>query len=225
MEQGFSITLIIVIVTAIISLVAFSNQKLMGDLIFDPTRISGQKQYYRFLSSGFIHADYFHLGFNMLALYSFGEALEKYLLTEPCTFGSKGTFIYVFIYLTGIIFAHFPSYNKNKNNPYYLSLGASGGVSAILFVTIAMAPQVGISFFFLPQIPGYIFGVIYLAASAYMDKRGTDNVNHSAHIWGAVYGLFALAVFAYTMGNFDVIANFKQQVRMPMNVLHVIECK
>jgi membrane associated rhomboid family serine protease len=216
METGFSYTIVIVIITVITSLIAMNNGDLMGKLIFDPVRINGNRQYYRFLSSGFIHGDYFHLGFNMIALYSFGSSLEKYILSDHCVLGSKGPIIYLLIYLTGIIFANLPSYAKHRDNQYFLSLGASGGVSALIFVCIALVPQLGIEFIFLPgvPIPGYIFGILYIIVSAYLDQRGGGRINHSAHLWGALYGLVAIFLCIQLMSNLDFFENFKTQVKL-----------
>src|ERR1700761_7631414 len=127
-----SITLAIVIITCIISIMAFSNRKIMDDLIFYPPAISEHRQYYRFLSHALIHADIPHLAFNMLALYSFGSSLE-YIFSMDCLFGNLGKIIYIILYVVGGIAAILPTYHKNKDNYYYCSLGASGAVSAVLF--------------------------------------------------------------------------------------------
>jgi membrane associated rhomboid family serine protease len=178
--ESFSITLIIVIVTVLVSLGAFNNQKMMDDLIFYPPAITQRNQWYRFVTSGFLHADYMHLFFNMLTLYTFGEAMEGLYQAYLGKFG------FLIFYLGGIIVSEIPSYIKHRNSYHYRSLGASGGVSAVVFAFILFAPW---EWFTFPPVPAIIYGVLYMAYSAYMSKRGGDNINHDAHLWGAIYGI------------------------------------
>ena len=175
-------TLIIVIVTVLVSIAAFSNKSLEDKLILWPRLMDNPAEYYRLLTSGFIHADWNHLLFNMFTLYFCGETTETYL-------GLGGMF--VILYLTGIIIASLPTFIKNRHNSYYRSLGASGGVASVLFLFIYYSPWSRINIMFIPiGIPSIIFGVLYLVYEAYMSKRGAGNVNHDAHFWGSVYGLF-----------------------------------
>ena len=210
----FSLTLIIVILTCIVSISAFSNQKLIDDLIFYGPAISERRQWYRLLSHGLIHADPAHLIFNMIALYSFGTGLEK-AFTASCLFGNLGKLIFLILYITGLAAASIPDLIKHKDNYHFRSLGASGAVSAVVFASIVILPTIGVGIVFIPslKIPGYIFAVLYLAISAYLDKRGGGNVNHGAHMWGALYGLLFTIAFIYAMGHLDIIENFKEQLR------------
>ncbi len=186
----------------------------MDDLIFYAPAIAQRKQYYRFLSHGFIHADIIHLAFNMIALYSFGEAVEKMLYSHDCLFGSKGKLFYIILYVGGLIIASIPDYLRHKNNYNFRSLGASGAVSGVVFAAIALLPQLPIRFFFIPiDIPGYVFALLYLVISAYLDKRGGGNINHSAHFWGAAFGFIFTFVFGYLFGNIDMIENFLRQIQ------------
>lgn len=180
-------TLIIIIVTAIVSILAFNNAELFNKLILWPRRMDRPGEYYRLLTSGFIHADYNHLIFNMLSLFFFGSSIEN-AFSSPL--------VYLFLYLSAIIIASLPSFIKNRNNSYYRSLGASGGVAAILFATVYFAPWAKIYLFFIPiGIPSIVFAILYLIYSAYMSRRGGSSVNHDAHFWGSVYGfLFALLI-------------------------------
>ncbi len=182
----FSQTIIIIIVTALISFGAFNNRTLYNDLILYPPAIN-RGQYYRFLTSGFIHADLQHLLFNMLTLYFFGKVMEDYLNAE------LGGWAFLTLYLGAIIISDIPSYLKNKDNAGYASLGASGGVSAVLFAFIILAPWSTIYLFILP-VPAIIFGVLYMGYSIYMSKKGTDNVNHDAHLWGAIFGIVFILI-------------------------------
>lgn len=207
-----SITLIIIIITAIISISAFSNKKIEDDLIFYPPAITYQKQWYRFFSCGLIHADWMHLIFNMLSLYSLGEAAEKYFTTY--IFHEKGKLFYLLMYISALGFCLLPTYTKHKDDSYYRSLGASGAVSAVIFAFILINPMAGLGMFFIPiPIPGFIFGFIYLGISTYLGKRGGGNINHSAHIWGAVYGMAFLIVMAAIFSDYPVLRMFIEQVK------------
>jgi membrane associated rhomboid family serine protease len=211
MELSF--TLIIVIITAFISIGGISNQKIIDDLIFYPPDIR-RHQYYRFITHGFIHADFFHLAFNMVALYSFGESTEKALFSHPCIFGSNGKYFFLLLYFMGLIVASLPDYLRYKNSYHFRSLGASGAVSAVIFAAITLLPQLPINFLFIPiDIPGFIFAIIYLFASAYLDKRGGGKINHSAHLWGALFGIVFVLVFVKLFGRLDVYDNFLKQIQ------------
>lgn len=162
----------------------------MDRLILWPRRMVDFKENYRLLSSGFIHLDYSHLLFNMLALFFIGQSVESYF----SQFSSP--WIYVVMYLTGIIAASLPSYLKNKQNSNYRSLGASGGVAAVVFSFVYISPWSKLYLMFIPiGIYSLVFGILYLVFSAYMAKKSSDNVNHDAHFYGSIYGfLFTLAV-------------------------------
>ena len=211
-----SITLIIIILTCLISISAFSNLKLKGDLLFYPPSITNSNQYYRFVTHGFVHGDYIHLAFNMIALYSFGTAVETQLFQHPCFFGNMGKLVYVLLYITGIIAASIPDYIRHRNDTHYASLGASGAISAVIFSAIVLLPKMGIGFMFLPfQVPGYIFGPAFLLISAYLDKRGGGNVAHGAHFWGAVYGVVFTVLAVAAWGKIDIWQNFLKQLQAP----------
>jgi len=207
----FSITVLILIITCVISFTAFSNQKVMDDLIFYPPAISGRNQWYRFVTNGFIHADIAHLAFNMFSFYLFGDFVEKYF---NGFFVEKGRALYLTMYLTGLIVCLIPTYFKNRTNYQYRSLGASGAVSAVVFAGIFLDPTIKIGLFILPPvIPGFIFGPLYLALSAYMAKRGGDNVNHSAHFWGAVWGVVFVIISCTFLTDFNPVTNFIESVK------------
>jgi membrane associated rhomboid family serine protease len=221
-----SITLLIVLITAGISLWAFNDNNIMSKLIFDPIAVTKHKQYYRFLTSGFVHADYMHLGFNMLSFYSFGNLIEQNIFNDVCVFGSYGNIVYIVLYLTALIASEVPSYLKHKYDSHYLSLGASGGVSAIIFAAVLFIPQMKLGLMFIPiPIPGYIFCFLFLGISTYLDKFYPTKINHMAHIFGALYGVIFIFIVGSALGNIDLIANFMQQVKNPLNSLSPFECK
>lgn len=207
----FSITIVILILTCIISFTAFSNQKVIDDLIFYPPAITQRNQWYRFVTNGVIHADIAHLAFNMFSFYMFGEYVEKYFIA---LFNENGKMLFLAMYITALAVCLIPTYFQNKDNYHYRSLGASGAVSAVVFAGIFLAPTIKLGLLFLPAfIPGFIFGPLYLILSAYMAKRGGDNINHSAHFWGAVWGVVFVIVTCLMLTEFNPITNFLHQVR------------
>lgn len=221
-----SITLIITVITCGVSLLALQVPAVMEKLIFNPVYVSQGKQYYRFLTSGFVHADFMHLGFNMLSFYSFGQALENFILSDYCVFGTYGKLVYVVLYLSAIVASELPSYFKHIHNANYYSLGASGGVTAAIFVCVLFFPQIKLGLLFLPiPIPGYIFCILFLVISAYIEKQYNTRVNHMAHIFGALYGVIFIIIASMLIGNINVFDNFIQQVKMPLNQLRAFSCK
>ncbi|MEP7372002.1 MAG: rhomboid family intramembrane serine protease [Chitinophagaceae bacterium] len=215
-----SITLIIIVITVSVSIGAFSSQKIMDDLIFYPPAISHRNQWYRFFSCGLIHADWGHLIFNMLALYLFGQKLEGYFSQ---VFGEKGRIFYLVLYITALGVSVLPTYFKNKDNYHYRSLGASGAVSAVIFSSILFDPLTGIGLFFIPvYVAGFIFGLIYLLISQWLDKRGEGNINHSAHIFGALFGIVFTLVAGQLFSDFSVLDFFVTQIKN-MNPSDIIQ--
>ena len=207
-----SITLIIIIITVITSISAFANNKVYEDLIFYPPAVTYNKQWYRFFSCGLIHADYIHLALNMYALYMFGTTAEKDFGT---VFEEKGKIFYLLMYISALFFCLLPTYTKHKEDSQYRSLGASGAVSAVIFAYILLRPLDTLGLVIIPglRVPGFIFGFLYLGISSYLDKKGGGNINHSAHNWGALYGIAFLIVMAAALSNFPVLERFVSSIK------------
>lgn len=181
------VTLLLIAITCAISFTCFENRKLLDSLLFWPPAVR-HGEYWRFVTHGFVHADVQHLLFNMITLYFFGRAVETFFISY---IGMAG---FALFYLGAIVVAMVPSWLTHRDNPRYRSLGASGAVSAVLFVFIFMAPWSTIFIFVLP-VPAIIFAALYVGYSFYASGHRLDNVNHSAHMWGAAYGI----VFALVM--------------------------
>jgi len=191
------INLVLIAITVAISWMAFNNRKLADRLILWPPAISRNKQYDRLVTYGFLHADIGHLAFNMITLFFFGGQIERAMgqLT-----GSVLT--YPLFYLAALVVSILPSYIKNQKNPQYLSLGASGAVSAVLFAFILLSPWSIIFVLFIPA-PAIIYAVFYVGYSIWMDRRGGDRINHSAHLAGAAFGvMFMLFMDNRLIGHF-----------------------
>jgi membrane associated rhomboid family serine protease len=194
--MNLSLTLVLIGITVLVSWQAFEKPRLLDRLILWPPAIDRRKQYDRLVTHGFIHADWSHLLFNMITLYFFGSLVERWLVPM---IGHVG---FVLFYLSAIVVAIVPTYAQHRHDPRYRSLGASGAVSAVLFTYILLQPWSLILVFFLP-VPAIVYAVLYVGYSIWMDKHGQDNVNHSAHLWGAAYGVvFALVVEPSVFGSF-----------------------
>lgn len=198
------VTLALIAITALVSWRAFNDRRLLDRMILWPPAIARQREYWRLVTHGFLHADLPHLLFNMVTLFFFGRMIERLMLQLT---GSWLTF--PLFYLSAIVVAILPSYLKNRDNPRYFSLGASGAVSAVLFAFIMVSPWTWIFVFFIPA-PAILYAVFYVGYSIWMDRRGGDNINHSAHLAGAAYGV----LFMMTMEP-RVLPGFWQALMSP----------
>ena len=187
------ITFAIILITCIVSIISFNNSNVKKELILSPYKVLNEKKVWLLITHAFIHADYLHLFFNMYVLYMFGPYLELYFEYNA----SLGFISYILFYILSAIFATIPALYKNGNNPNYLSLGASGAVSAVVFAYIVLNPLRELGIILLPGIwiPGFIFGILYLVAENYMSKKKYSNIAHDAHISGSLFGVFFILFF------------------------------
>ncbi len=185
------VTTIICIVTILVSIACFSNENLALRLLHDPYREARRGEYWRMLTSALVHADYMHLAFNMLALYSFGRLVE---FVFQDAYGERlGSGLYLLMYAATVVVADIGTFFQHRNNPNFRSVGASGGVSGIIFAAILFDPWLRMTFFIIPT-RGIIFGIIYLVYSSWAANKGHDNIDHSAHYVGALFGFFLTAL-------------------------------
>jgi len=199
-------TTIIIAITVGISLYADKNRVFKSKWMFNPYVIETRREYYRFLSSGFIHGGGIHLLFNMLTLFFFARHVE--LLIYDQIYPGYGSFIFLGIYVLAIIVSSIPAYLKYKGNPGYNALGASGGVSAIVFIFILCFPTAKLGLLFIPvPLPAFVLGIGYLFYSYYMARKGNDNIGHEAHLFGALFGIATTIAFVP-----NVIPNFFRQL-------------
>ena len=181
-------TIIIIAITALVSLLCFSNEKAFRTLMFNAYDTWNHRRYYQLFSYGLVHGSWGHLFFNMLTLFFFGSEVEIFF---KAIFGDlTGTILYVVLYVTAIAISSVADLYKYRYTASYNAVGASGAVSAILFTAILLNPTMGIYIYFIPiPIPAFIFGPLYLIYCRWMAKRNADNIGHTAHFWGAIYGL------------------------------------
>lgn len=187
MSLGFSITLFIIGLNVIISMIAFFiAPQIISAGFLQPYRTVRQNTWYELITSGFLHANFGHLAFNMITLFFFGQVMETTL----------GVVHFVLLYFTGLLASSIPSLIKYKDNPEYATLGASGAVESVLFAFIFLFPMEKIYLFFIPiGIPAFIFGGLFIAYSIYESKNEGGKINHEAHIAGALWGVIYLLLF------------------------------
>ena len=161
-----------------------------------PFLVKHDKEYYRLISHGFIHADWMHLILNMYVFYNFGPFMENFMVAKYGITG--GRILFSVLYLGALIFGSIPSMRKHGDHYEYRSLGASGAVSAILIVFMVTMPLAGIGFFFVPM-PAYVGALLFFAVELILHKRGNTIIAHDAHMFGAVFGLLFLALTDFTV--------------------------
>lgn len=181
-----TITIAIIVITVGVSLYAMRQPAIQYSLTMNPYMITKRGQYYRLVTSGFIHGDHMHLLFNMFSFYFFGTQLE-YIFQY--IFEGTGSVYFIALYVLAIIISDVPTLFKHQNNHAYNSLGASGAVSAVIFGCILFQPLQDICLYGVLCVPGFILGAIYLIYSYQSSKRSRDKINHDAHLYGALFGL------------------------------------
>lgn len=206
------VTILIILFTSIVSYSAFNRGDIIQKYLFYPKAIKNN-EWYRFITYGFLHADFSHLLFNMFALYLFGSAIEKVFLNA---FGSVfGIILYILLYILALIFSIIPTWLKEKNNSSYRSLGASGAVSAIVFAYILVYPMSYMGIIFIPVfLPAFIFGIIYIVASIYLDRNQRGTINHLAHISGGVFGVIFMFIIFLAFNHVNILEHFIHNIQI-----------
>ena len=178
------IPIILIAVTCLTSYLGFNNTFIFQRYQFNIMAIRYHKQYRRLITSAFLHADGWHLFFNMFTLYFFAKVAVY-------VYGVLG---FLLLYFGAILAGNMFSLWLYKNRPSYTAIGASGGVSGILFAAIALMPQQTIYLYFIP-VTAWIFATLYFAYSAWsmVNPRRHDNTGHAAHLGGAVFGMIFVA--------------------------------
>jgi membrane associated rhomboid family serine protease len=170
--------------TIVISLLGmYQIPDIINKFLFRPYYFLREKQYDTMIMSGFIHADTTHLLFNMITFFFFAFPLERFL----------GTGKFVALYLAGLVVSHTCTWYKERDNPQYASLGASGAISAVLFAYIVYFPSTMLLVFFIPM-PAMVFAFLYVGYSWWASRNANDRINHDAHLCGALSGLGFVAV-------------------------------
>lgn len=205
-----SITNILIAINVILFFITETNKLFLAKTIMWPYYVKRNNEFYRFVTSGFLHANFMHLFFNMFTLYYFGNNIEMILKSNGMGNGTT----YIILYFGAIIVSDLPSYLKNKDVFEYRSLGASGAVSAVVFATILFSPWSSIYLYAYIKISATVYAVLFIAYCIYMGKKAEDNINHDAHLWGAIFGLSFTLLIVYVMRP-DLIGYILEQLKHP----------
>ena len=182
----------IAVVSSLISLIAFAKPKFYSKILFIPTRILRSKEIYRIITSGFGHVNFMHLIFNMYALISFGPFLMGYFIYK---YAELAPLVFLVFYLSAIIAADLPDLIRNRKKSGFSSVGASGAISAVIAGAVLAEPNMQVTLIFLPPstaIPGFLYIVIFIIISLYLDYKSIGKIAHVAHVSGTLYGLAIL---------------------------------
>ena len=201
--QSYDLILLILIIPIVLtSYRAFKDPYLFSKLLFNATRIKYQKEWYRFFTHGLVHGDWMHLIFNIYVLWIFGDLVMMFFTYMYGVAWANLAFLGLFI--PALPLSSISTYLKHKENPNYNAVGASGAVSAVVFASIILYPEGRMGLLFIPvMIPSWLFGLLYLAFTAYMDKKQLDNIGHNAHFWGSIYGIiYVLLLNPYSFVHF-----------------------
>jgi membrane associated rhomboid family serine protease len=197
-----TITNMIIAFTCLVSLACFSNDYLFDKLAHNPSIESRHiSERFRWITSGFVHVDFWHLFVNMFVFSNFGDVVEYKFIELKGEMAGK--ILYVCFYIFMIILANLPTYAKHQNNSNYRAVGASGAVAAITFSFIVFYPTQMLSLYLIFPIPAVIFGILYLWYEHWAGQRGQSNIGHDAHFFGAVAGfLFTVLLDPSLIGKF-----------------------
>ena len=188
------VTKLLAVIIFLVSLQGFNNLAFFDRFKHSPYRVSHYKEYYRLLTCGFLHGSWVHLLINLFVFWQFGSFVEDNIFVA--SYGQIwGSVLYLLLFLLSVIAANIHTTIQHKNNPNYASIGASGAVSAILFSYVLINPWSKIYLYAIIPIYTVVAAALYLVYSQWASKNSRDHVDHSAHFYGAVFGLiYTIAV-------------------------------
>ena len=207
----YPITFLIIAVTVFVSWRLMDRPQGKRELMLHPYSVFGRPDPKLLLTHAFVHRDWIHLIFNMYVLYMFGQVMEIQFLALASFKGwslTTGRLLYLGLYFGSVLSATAPALYKHRENPYYFSLGASGGVSGIVLAFVLFYPFTELLLFFIIPMPALLAGVLFFAYEYAMSKRGGSGIAHDAHLGGAIFGLL------FTIGLYPQAAlDFWMQVK------------
>lgn len=191
---------VIFVLTVGLSIYVFSNPQWYARLMLHPYTLSRDKsKWYMLFSSGLVHKDWMHLIFNMMTFYYFGFGLESMFVQFS---GVLGHVLFGGLYVISLILSDIPTFIRQKNNESYYSLGASGAICAVLFSYIMFQPKATLGLFMIIPIPAYLFAFLFLGYCIWASKKAADNINHDAHLFGALAGVgLTILLYPWSIGH------------------------
>jgi len=180
MEDIGIIALLLIVINSVITYKGLTEYAVFEAYKFDVDKILIAKDYQRMISSGFLHINWWHFGFNMLSFYSFSHSLE--LLVGP--------FQFLLIYFASLVGGNLFALYVHRNHGDYTAVGASGAVCGIIFAAVALIPGVDMGIIGIPiSIPGWIYAILFVTLTIWGIKSGKGNIGHEAHLGGALIGV------------------------------------
>ena len=187
----YFVTYAIIGLTVLISYKGFSDPAFFERFKHSPHAEHELGQYERLLTAGFLHGSWGHLAINMFVLYFFG----RYAEAEICGYGPIGEFsfgmtwgplVYVGLYILTIVLANLGTFFSQRHNPHYGAIGASGAVSGATTLFAVFLPWQSIYLYAILPIPAIVAAVGFVLYSQYASRNNNDNIDHSAHLYGAL---------------------------------------
>jgi membrane associated rhomboid family serine protease len=177
-------TYLIIAVTIWVSYLGFKSLAFEEKYIFNPEYILAGREFYRLVTSAFLHSGWPHLLFNMFSLYMFAQLIEL----------GYGRAEFMGIYFGSIVGGSLLSLYVHRHQVYQ-AYGASGGVCGVIFAYMLLFPGGSIRMFYLPVgIPPWLYAIGFVIYSFYgMKENNRGNIGHDAHLGGAIIGLLIAA--------------------------------
>lgn len=171
---------LLVFVFLIQNLFVNSNEVLLNSLMNHPMHFF-EGNYLSVFTSIFLHANFVHLGSNLLALLIFGRIVERYL-------GFKTLFVFL---ASGVIANIVSNVISLMIGDVFYSLGASGAIAGLIMFAILLNPFALTSVLLVP-LPIFIIGWV-LIISDVIGLTNPSQTNHLAHLGG--YGALLILFF------------------------------
>lgn len=173
------ITLLLLALQAVLSYLALQNMRLFELLCFRPRAVLEQQEWFRLISSGFIHVGLVHFLVNGVSLYSFGPMIER----------NQGPATLALIFLLSVIGGNLLALWLHRKEDY-TAVGASGGVCGVIFASLFLAPGIEVMIFPIPVgIPSWLYAIGFLLYSYFGMNRPGTRIGHDAHFGGALVGV------------------------------------
>jgi membrane associated rhomboid family serine protease len=202
-----SLTLVILGFTVMVSVLAFNDPIYFYKLRHHPVTEHREKEFYRWVTSSFLHADYFHLALNMFVFWQFGSMVERVFVGN---FGElHGRLLFLILYFGSVVAGDIPTFIKHKFNSSYAAVGASGGVAGILFAYMLFCPFCKLYIYAIIPMYSILAGILSLVYEQWASRNANDNIGHDAHFWGAVFGFIFTALIVP-----DALSDFFMEIQL-----------